>query len=238
LACCQLELLRHPLSPDLQGVLRKLPETLDQSYEQILNSIDKANREHAHRLFQCLTVVVRPLRVEELAQVLAVDFDAAGRAGIPRVNSATDQQAMPVLSACSSLISIDSGVVQFSHFSVKEFLTSERFANSRGDVSRYHISLQSAHATLAQACLGVLLCLDGLSSGPYVADFPLAQYAANYWDVHVLFKGVSSRIRDTIEYFLDGDKPHWKAWHRLCDAEKCPPTCADYFPAPLFYAAF
>jgi hypothetical protein len=64
------------------------------------------------------------------------------------------------------------------------------------------------------------------------------QYAANYWDVHVLFKGVSSRIRDTIEYFLDGDKPHWKPWHRLCDAEKRPSPHPAYCPTSLFYAVF
>jgi ankyrin repeat protein len=227
-------LLRRNLSSDLGRVLRELPETLDQSYEQTLNSIDKANREHAHHLLQCLTVAARPLRLEELAQVLEVDFDAAGRAGTPRVNSA--DRAMPVLSACSSLISIDSRVVQLSHFSVKEFLTSERIANP----TRYHISLQSAHTTLAQACLSVLLCLGDHSSRSSFGDFPLAQYAANYWDDHVRFESVSCdpRIRDTIEYFLDGNKPHWKAWHRLRDDNRSLSLSAGDFQVPLFHAAF
>jgi ankyrin repeat protein len=243
LARCQLESLRRNprLSSDLGQVLRELPVTLDQSYEQILDSIDKANREHARRLLQCLTVAIRPLRVEELAQVLAVDFDTVGRAGIriPRGNSA-DQRAMPVLSAFSSLISIDSRVVQLSHFSVKEFLTSERLANSRRDVSRYHISLQSAHTTLAQACLGILLCLDDHSSRSSFGDFPLAQYAANHWDDHVRFERVSSdpRIRDSIEYFLDGNKSHWKAWHRLRDDIKSLSLSPGDSQVPLFHAAF
>ena len=34
----------------------------------------------------CLTVAIRPLRVEELAEVLAVDFDAALKGGIPQMN--------------------------------------------------------------------------------------------------------------------------------------------------------
>jgi len=45
-----------------------------------------------------------------------------------------EDQEQAVLSACSSLITIigdmDSMVVQFSHFSVKEFLTSDRLATS------------------------------------------------------------------------------------------------------------
>ena len=62
----------------MRHVLGELPETLDETYERILQEIPKSNRMHAHRLLQCLTVAVRPLRVEELAEVLAVDFDATG----------------------------------------------------------------------------------------------------------------------------------------------------------------
>jgi hypothetical protein len=127
---CQLEALRHCLPPSVQGILEELPDTLDETYERVLREINKANREHAHRLLQCLTVALRPLRVEELAEVLAIDFDAPAHGGIPQLNPnwqwANHHQA--VLSTCSSLIAIvDDGyskVVQFSHFSVKEYLTS------------------------------------------------------------------------------------------------------------------
>src|SRR5712691_5774812 len=127
---CQLELLRQCLPASVRRILAELPESLDETYERILQEIPKSNRAHAHRLLQCLTVAVRPLRVEELAEVLAVDFDATG--GIPRLNEDLrwEDQEQAVLSACSSLIAVvweyDSRVVQFSHFSVKEFLTSPR----------------------------------------------------------------------------------------------------------------
>ncbi|KAH9996168.1 hypothetical protein BJV74DRAFT_295552 [Russula compacta] len=75
---CQLEILRHCLPPSLRHILTELPETLDETYERILQEIPKANREYAHRLLQCLTVAVRPLYVEELAEVLAVDFSGPG----------------------------------------------------------------------------------------------------------------------------------------------------------------
>ncbi len=75
---CQLETLRPCLPPSVRQILDELPETLDETYERILQEIPKSNRVYAHRLLQCLTVAVRPLRVEELAEVLAVDFDATG----------------------------------------------------------------------------------------------------------------------------------------------------------------
>lgn len=44
-------------------------------------------------------------------------------------------------------------IVQFSHFSVKDYLTSNRLATSN-----HH--LESAHATLTRACLAILFDLD------------------------------------------------------------------------------
>ena len=119
-------------------ILEELPKTLDETYKRVLREINKANREHAHRLLQCLTVTLRPLRVEELAKILVIDFDAPAQGGIPQLNPkwwwADQHQA--VLSTCSSLIAIvDDGyykVVQFSHFSVKEYLTLDLLARSSG----------------------------------------------------------------------------------------------------------
>jgi hypothetical protein len=133
---CQLAALRHCLSSSVGKILEELPETLDETYERVLREINRANREQARRLLQCLTVAIRPLRVEELAEVLAIDFDAPAHGGVPQLNPTWrwEDQHEAVLSTCSSLIAIvDDGpsqVVQFSHFSVKEYLTSDRLARS------------------------------------------------------------------------------------------------------------
>jgi ankyrin repeat protein len=243
---CQLETLRHCLSPGVRGILATLPETLDETYERVLREINKANRGHAHRLLHCLTVAMRPLRVEELAEVLTVDFDAALQGGIPRLNPdwrwADQHQA--VLSTCSSLIAIvddgDSQVVQFSHFSVKEFLTSDRLARSSDDVSRYHILLETAHTLIAQACLGVLLRLDDGVDKFNVRDIPLAEYAAQYWVDHAQFENVSSRIQETMEFLFDMDKPHWAAWIRVYSIDAYWDCYSSYEvndAFPLYYAS-
>jgi ankyrin repeat protein len=218
---CQLEALRHCLPPSLRRILQGLPQTLDETYERVLREINRANQELAHRLLQCLTVALRPLRVEELAEVLAIDFDASGPGGIPELNPdwrwANQHQA--VLSTCSSLIAIvDDGrseVVQFSHFSVKEFLTSDRLARSSRDISRYRILFEPAHTVIAKACLCVLLRLDDRVNRRNVGNIPLVEYAARHWFEHARFENVASRIRDAMEYFLDADKQHWPAWCRV-----------------------
>jgi ankyrin repeat protein len=246
-----LEALRHCLPPSVKGILDGLPESLDETYERVLKSINKANRDHAFRLLQCVTVAVRPLRVEELAEVLAVDFDAARNGGMPNVKPdwRWPDQHQAVLSTCLSLIAIvDDGryqVVQFSHFSVKEFLTSDRLACSSGDVSRYHILLSPAHTILAQACLGVLLRLDDHITEDNASDIPLApltDYAAQHWVDHAQFEDVSSHIQDVMEYFFDAEKPHWAAWHHVYDIDDQKwfhfnPNSVIHKPVPLYYAA-
>jgi ankyrin repeat protein len=166
------------------------------------------------------------LRVEELAEVLAIDFDAPAHGGIPQLNTnwrwADQHQA--VLSTCSSLIAIvddgDSRVVQFSHFSVKEYLTSDRLARSNRDVSQYYIALEPAHTIMAQACLGVLLRLDDHVNKSNASDIPLVKYAARHWFDHARFGKVASCIRDVMEYFFDADKPHWTAWCRVQEVDR------------------
>ena len=164
-------------------------------------------------------VAIRPLRVEELAEVIAVDLDATG--GIPKLNEDLrwEDQEQAVLSACSSLIAAvgddDSRVVQFSHFSVKEFLTSGRLTTSTIIASRhYHILLEPSHTIMAQACLSVLLRLGSHINEETYKDFPLAQYASQYFGNHAEFGNVFAHIRDGVDDLPDADKPHFVAWLR------------------------
>jgi hypothetical protein len=196
-------------------------------------------------LLQCLAAAVRPLRVKELAEVLAVDFNAEG---IPKLNLGWrwEDQEEAVMSACSSLVMIvkdgDSQIVQFSHFSVKEFLMANRLAEPIRDVSRYHIQLDDAHTILAQSCLGILLRLDDRVDRDNIENFPLARYAAQYWATHARFKNTFLRINDGMECLFDADKPHFATWLWIFNddgGEKSVSTMCPEEPeaVPLYYAA-
>jgi len=211
----------------------------------MLKEIKKPNRDHARRLLRCLVVAVRPLRIDELAEVLAVDFD--DEEGVSRLNPdwRWEDREQALLSSCSSLISIvdikNSRFVQFSHFSVKEFLTSPRLATSSREVSWYHVGLEAAHVILAQACLGVLLWPDD----PVVGS-PLAEYAAQHWVTHAQFENVSTQVQKAMECLFDPDQPHFVAWVELYDIDTRPQTGSTFYifhalkksgAAPLYYAA-
>jgi hypothetical protein len=239
---CQLETLRQCLPQSVKHTLNELPESLDETYERLMVDIKRANQVHAYRMLQCLAVAVRPLSVAELAELLAFDFDVS-KDGIPKLNSdwRWEDHEHAVLSTCSSLITVvpssKSPFVQFSHFSVKEFLMSDRLAMATGGISRYHISLTHAHTLLARACLGVLL------PDPDVTDRadPLVSYAAMHWVTHAQVEDIASRVRDGMERLFDPHKPHFEAWVQLHDPDRYAYPYAKQSQRlgdrPLYYAA-
>ena len=117
-----------------------------------------------------------------------------------------------VLSTCSTLLSLvkfgDFVIIQFSHFSVKELLTSTRFADTYNTISRhYHVSMTPAYTLVAQVCLCVLLHLDKSLTRDDLSEFPLAYYAAEHWVVHARFEGVSEHGEEGIQQPFDAGKP-------------------------------
>ena len=219
---CQVLYLRgcHPGS--IRHALAELPETLDETYERALREIKKADWELAHRLFQSVAVASRPLRVEELAEFLAFDFDAGPT---PRFNEGwrLEDPIYVVQSTCPSFFTVvdigGSQIIQFSHFSVKEFLTSPRLAEATLELSRYHVSTVPAHTLVAKACLGILLHLDKNVAIDALQKSPLAPYAALHWFDHARFEGVSRSVEDGMNILLDSSKPHLADWVSLHNAE-------------------
>ena len=202
----------------------------------------------AHRIFQWMMVSSRPLGVEELAEVFAINFDEEV-SGIPKFEPSW-RDANPetaVLSACSTLVTIVDDrwygkTVQFSHFSVQEYLTSDRIANAEL-VSHFHILPEPAHILLAKSCLSVLFHLDYSVDKVKIQNFPLARYAAKHLVEHARFDDVSSYIRDGVDLLFDKDKPHFAIWVWVYNMDE---YCKKYFytdrpekpdAVPLYFAA-
>ena len=221
---CQLQYLRHCLRQRIRRALDELPHTLDETYDRTLEEIGKQNWEYAHRLFQCVAAASRPLRVEELAEFLAFDFDTDSTPTL-REDWREEDPAHAVRSICSSLLAIvkvHAGfpVIQFAHFSVKEYLTSKRLAESKGTLSRFHVSMPLAHIIIAQACLGVLLHIDANVTEDDLKGFPLVKYSAEHWASHARFEGVSPNIQDSMKRLFDPSSHHFSVWVWIYDSER------------------
>lgn len=225
-AFCQLETLRRCPLQGIPSALKKLPRTLDETYERTLQCIDEEKWKYAHRIFQFLTVSVRPLYFQELAEVFAISIDEE-KTGIPEFNLRwrPKNAESAVLSACSSMITVvkvyGKQQVQFSHFSVQEFLTSSRLQDQDSKrLSRYHILSRPAHNFSAKACLSVLLQLNyRIHKGSVEGMFPLAMYAAEHWVRHAQQGGdVSSLTEDGIGHLFE-DTSRFAAWIWVFDID-------------------
>jgi hypothetical protein len=211
----------------IRHALAELPDTLDETYERTLREINKAEWEIAHRLFQFVSVARPPLLVKELADLLAFDFEVGP---IPKFHEEyrLEDPIDAVLSTCSSLLSIvdvkGSPVIQFSHFSVKEFLTSARLAETRDIIPRrYHVSQTPAHTLAAQACLGILLYLDeDVVTRESLERSPLAEYAAEYWADHARLGDVSQNVEDGMKELFDPSRPRLSVCVWICDPNVLP----------------
>ena len=247
---CQIQTLSRCFPPSIRYILERLPKTLDETYERILLEIDEEKQVYANRLFQCLAISARPLEVQELAELFALLPSAESTPGF-EVSWRPENPEAFILSVCSTLVTVvntdtRSGrkkIVQFSHFSVKEYLTSDRIASS-ALVSHFQVLPKLAHTLLARASLGVLLQLDYSFNRTKIVDSPLAQYAASHWVDHARFEDVSSDIRDGMDRLFDKDKPHFAAWVSITNLDDG--TTSMYFDSghpnrsyavPLYYAA-
>ena len=241
---CQLDNLRRCMPSSIRKALNELPVTLDDTYERILQNIPKQKWQHAHRLFQCMVAARRPFRVEELAEIFAIEVGPnATPSLVEDWRPANPEEA--VLSACSTLIAIidDEGskIVQFSHFSVKEYLTSDRLQTSDvPNICQFFVPLEPAHTILARACLVVLLQLEENMDEERLATFPLAGYAARNWVDHAKFENVASQIQNAMEDLFNPIKHHLWTWIRMHNVDYNT-FIGDSPPKPtlaLYYAAF
>ena len=243
---CQLAYLRHCLPGRIRRALDELPKTLDETYERTLEDIGDQNWEYAHRLFQCVAAASRPLSVEELAEFLAFDFEAESTPEYLE-DWRPEDPGHAVFSTCSSLLTLvnvgDSRVVQFAHFSVKEYLVSTRIAEAKKTVSRFHVFMTSAHTMVAQACLGTLLHLDESITETGLKKYPLAEYAAKHWIGHSQFEEVSADLQDGMKRLFDPKNRYLSIWLWIYDAQaaRLRYNRSEYPPqdgaTPLHYAA-
>ena len=240
---CQLDNLRRCMPSSIRKALDELPVTLDDTYERTLQNIPKQKWQHARRLFQCMVAAIRPFRVEELAEILAIGFGPGVAPNLVE-DWRPENPEEAVFSACSTLITIiddeESKIVQFSHFSVKEYLTSDRLETSDVvNIRSFYISLEPAHTTLARACLAILLQLEENVDEEGLAAFPLSSYAARNWVNHAKFGSVASQVQDSMEDLFNPMKPHFLTWIRTYGGNEYNGRHKywDSPSTPLYYAA-
>lgn len=214
--------------------MKSLPKNLEDTYARILCGIDEKYSLDVFKMLQWLTFSARPLHLEELAEVVAIDanespyFDTDRRLLDPR----------DILTMCGSLVTIgnefsessqesdnDETVraldktfittdVRLAHFSVQEYLCAKRIC--LGPARFYSVQETESNEAIAQDCLAYLLHANRYSKTPYLRtvcqtleEFPLVRYAATFWTRHARMAecDATSTISQLSMEFLLADGP-------------------------------
>jgi hypothetical protein len=188
-AVCQIDTLRKCRNRmALRQTLTTLPQTLGETYERILCAINEDDSEYAIRILRWLTFCCRPLLVEEIAEVVAIDVERSRAFNSEEVL----EDPLEVLSICSSLVTITATedhlstkrIVTLAHYSIKEYLSTERILQSRA--ARYSIRGIDCNEFIAKGCVSYLLQFQGSDpfSSATIQESKLALYAAKFWITH------------------------------------------------------
>ncbi|VTT73843.1 unnamed protein product [Fusarium fujikuroi] len=212
---CQLDALENCLDPlTLRRALASMPTTLDETYARILEHTPHEYKHHTIRILQLLTFSERPLQLNEVIDAIAVETEPCFRFKV--------ENRMPnpreISKYCSSLVSIvikdgDIGKpkatkIQLAHFSVKEYLMSDRLEHKIAK----HFDETTAKASITEICLTYLLELDqSLSVGEIIKSFWLAGYCARYWMSYAAAVESSDTVRGLILklFSIKGCYPTW-----------------------------
>lgn len=167
----------------LEDLLTSLPRSLDETYERMLLNIDEGSAEYARRTLTFLCCAKEPLAVAEVIEAMAVELG-----DIPRLNTKRrlhDQDDLHQV--CPGLIEVvvnpdakELSTVRIAHFSVQEYLESERIRQQR--VAMFHVETEKANAEIASLCLAYLLEPEVYNGDR--SNFPLTVYAVRYWHRH------------------------------------------------------
>ncbi|RDL34761.1 uncharacterized protein BP5553_07889 [Venustampulla echinocandica] len=184
----------------IRTAIAQLPKTLDTFYDRILLDIDEEYQEHAFRALQFIALASRPLSLDELAEAMVVQpenepclveedrfmrsSDILGILPSGLVTGIGNPVAPDLWDG--EIDSYWAKSVQFAHFSVKEYLLSERLG--KGPTLRYAIQEIPAHYAIARMCFAYLIYAG--NQRPRLTyelydRFPLLNYVARSWSYHL-----------------------------------------------------
>ena len=141
---------------NMQQALNNIPNSLADLYADVLvNKIPKGYAQKARLMLMWLSYALRPLTLKELACVASLpDPQDVLRICTSYLVSplCDDVSPQPDGEPCN----VEDSVVQFDHFSVKEYLTSDHLLATE-DTAYFHASPHAAHLTIAEVLVSRII---------------------------------------------------------------------------------
>jgi ankyrin repeat protein len=209
----------------LEEALLKVPQTLDDLFDDILAKLPEKDRSRSLKLFQWICLSQRPLNVSELRSAMNIDADPTRCSFREWETSAdfihTDEQMIRQLNSLScGLAEIqqrEKPIVQLIHESVRDYLFMRGFCSFENTMLSRDLIAGMAHIRLLRSCV-IYFSMDEIKaetspemytwtyndrekakySGELLSTkYPLLEYALLFWLHHI---GAAEKVG-----FLKGD---------------------------------
>lgn len=240
----------------IRQALKSIPKSLNETYARTILRIEANYQKEAWRALVWLLFSERDLRVEELAETVAIDpsedppFDLQKRLFNP-------YDVLRMLSSLvyitrsssrdgygSSKVSRDTTVVKIVHHSVKEFLVSGQIQQHR-PTSTFSFTTLSANDFIAESCAVTIISYSRAEKKTMSEDverFPLLEYACQHWYSHAqVTLGKIEKSQSSPTHRLILSTVAFLTWLRIHRPD-CPsePAVKDMesHGSPLYYAAY
>lgn len=166
---------RLTTSEEINEALDKLPEGLEQTYRGILQRFGTATPD-VQSVLGFIAFAREPLTVADVYAALSFNF---GTAKVKSFKADTESFIIQVLPGLIKIVDLDKErIVQFIHFSVKQYLTSSVLRRDE-NMCGYYLDQDSADIAVATLSLAALEPENKHALGG------LIEYAAGNWHKHV-----------------------------------------------------
>jgi hypothetical protein len=215
----------------IKDMIQNLPDGLDYTYETLLCStaVRYPTRVHQMRLLlRCLVCAISPLSASQLSEVMAME---PGQRYLDFDSVMTDPY--DALEVIAPFVTIhqehhNGGYIKLSHYSLNEYLCSERIL--RGRASGFHVDVKEVNAWFTSVCLQCLTFsvfddpLDNINIESNLDSkyaYTLLPYAASNWFSHMYkangLPDFELRYQPYLSWFVNGHEGTtcYNAWQQV-----------------------
>lgn len=193
----------------------------------MIDHIPDANKSKALTLLRLLLFSDRPLTLDEIVDALAVDTESSL---LFQPNYRMPRPVQDICFYCPNLIRLEKRwvkregfmkdppfkqlrEVRFTHFSVKEYLISDRLKPEL----RQQMQVSVSRTSLATICVAYLLSISqDMPKSRSKKEFPFARYSAQSWLSHAGGQRTTDKgLHDMVIRFLLHREAAYRKWSRL-----------------------
>ena len=153
---CQVDHIKAlRTAKDIKKALLELPPDLDSTYDDILLRVNQTDKLYLTRALQFVAFSARPMTLAEVAEAIIIENDISEVDEDSRLQQPQDLLEIGKSLFVASYTEVyDQRTLELSHYSVKEYLVSERIR--KGPASEFALDKKLAEIHIARCCLTYL----------------------------------------------------------------------------------